>query len=164
MSKQKKLWLLILIEACVVLFIAYQCSDYAVSKPTLDYVNESFAVNLSDEQGHQLYNESKRGWFGDGDVYSVWQFEDSEQLMQAVEWKSGKAFQQPLFQSIVQATFLEVDGYYLPRDLDQDAYYYECIDKEGYGDDKLLLVFTPQVKLGDGLQYKNLLFVVEYYS
>lgn len=162
MFKNKKVWLLLLVELAIVLFIGYQC--HASFSPSFQVINTNFDVQLSEKSGHQLYSESERGWFGDGDVYSVWQFEDTEPLMQAVEWKTGKAFQQPLFQSIVQATFLEVDGYYLPRDLDQEAYYYECIDKEGYGDDKLLLVFAPQVKLGDGLQYKNLLFVVEYYS
>lgn len=95
----------------------------------------------------------------------VWQIEDSQQLLQDIDWaEEGQPFQQQLFQEVVQSESLDVDRYYLPQDWEHEGYYYQTIDADGYGDDQLLLIFLPQGKLGDGLQYKNLLFVIERYS
>lgn len=165
-GRNKKVWLLILIEVCVILFIAAQLTPNEKQAAQLgSALQENFAVVLSDESMNCLYQKENRGWLGDGEGYSVWQVTDSQQLLQEIDWIEGaQPFQQQLFQEVVQSESLDVDRYYLPQDWEHEGYYYQTIDADGYGDDQLLLIFLPQGKLGDGLQYKNLLFVIERYS
>lgn len=163
-TKEKKLWLLFFVEAAIILFIIYQITVGLHPKPTLDHLNSNFKVSIPVEQINRLYETNDRGWFGDGDRYSVWQCQDDAPFItQASEWHQGQAFQQDLFTLVKDR--LQPDGYFLPRELQQeDCFYLIAEDAEGYGDDQVLLIYTPQVKLGDGLYYKNLLFVIEWYS
>lgn len=84
-------------------------------------------------------------------------------MLDKLNWQSGQPFQHELFQTVTDLT--ELDTYYLPNDLKQQGwYYYIGQDKDGYEDDRMLLILVPEVKMGDGLQYKHLLFIVELYS
>ena len=163
MLKNKKVWLLILLELLVVLFITYQCHGGTERTRTFQYDNNNFAFHLEAGRGNCLYEAEDRGWFGDGEVYTVWQIEDIKPLLDKLNWQSGQPFQHELFQTVTDLT--ELDTYYLPNDLKQQGwYYYIGQDKDGYEDDRMLLILVPEVKMGDGLQYKHLLFIVELYS
>ena len=165
-GRNKKVWLLILIEVCVILFIAAQLIPSGKQAPQLgSALQENFAVVLPDEPMNCLYQKWNQGRLDDGNVYSVWQMEDSQQLLQEIDWIEGaQPFQQQLFQEVAQSESLDVDRYYLPQDWEQAGYYYQTVGADGHGGAQLLLIFLPQGKLGDGLQYKNLLFVIERYS
>lgn len=162
MTKQRKLWLLFFVEAIIILFIIYQVRVGLHQKPTLDYVNDNFNISIPVKQMNCLYQiDNWVAWAGDGFFYSVWQCEEDAPLIaQAQQWQQGQAFQQDLFITVVDD--LTPDGYFVPRELQQNNCYY-LIAKDARGLNQILLIFTPQVKLGDGLQYKNVLFVIEKY-
>ncbi|MBQ5859235.1 MAG: hypothetical protein IIW51_09505, partial [Peptococcaceae bacterium] len=101
-----------------------------------------------------------QGWFGDGQDYSVWQYQDADKLMESFEWEKGQAFLHETFIDVTTFNEERPEGYFLPREVEQEVYYYHQDD----GDDRLLLIFAPEVKLGDGKYYDNLLFVAAWYS
>lgn len=163
METHKKRLLLLLVEGLVLLLIGWQVYAGMHPVPTLEHVRKNFGISVTTEQANRLYEKNTQGWFGDGEIYSVWQYDDGAVLETLLPWQQGNGFQQQLYQQVVKAN--EPDAYYQPRALGQDVFYYlQDHDADGHGDDQILFIYTPQITLGDGLQYKNLLFVLEWYS
>lgn len=158
--RNRKLWLLIFF--ILVMVVIYPRNNTAKMK-AFEYDNINFGFRLAAGCGRCLYEAEDRGWFGDGEVYTVWQIEDIKPLLEKLNWKSGKPFQHELF--VTATSLIELDKYYYPKDLNQRGwYYYIGCDKDGYDDDRMLLILVPQARLGDGVQYQHLLFIVELYS
>lgn len=159
----KKRFLLFAALGIILLLLIWQIYPVLYPSPNLDHVQKNFNVSLPTERANCLYKINSQGWFGDGENYSVWQYEDAVELQNLLPWQAGKGFQQPLYQQITEQ--MKPEGYYLPRQLEQDCYYYlQEYDADGRDDDRLLCIYAPQVKLGDGLRYQNLLFVLECYT
>ena len=120
---------------------------------------KNFGIPVTTEQANRLYEKNTQGWFGDGEIYSVWQYDDGAVLETLLPWQQGNGFQQQLYQQVVKAA--EPDAYYQPRALEQDVFYYlQNHDTDGHGDDQILFIYTPQITLGDGLQYKKFIVCV----
>ncbi len=163
METHKKRLLLLLAEGLVLLLIGWQLYAGVHPAPDLEHVRKSFGIAVPTAQANQLYRINTQGWFGDGEIYSLWQYPDDARLENLLPWQQGQGFQQPLYHQVVKAA--EPSKYYRPVTLDQDVFYYlQDHDADGHSDDQILLIYAPQITLGDGLQYKNLLFVLEWYS
>lgn len=164
MGSRKKRLLLFLVEGLVLLLICWPIyTAFHPTPPSLNHIQNNFALDISTEHANQLYNKNTQGWFGDGEIYSVWQYDDSAILEGLLPWQQGKGFRQQLYQQVV--SHAQPDSYYLPFESEQEVYYYlQEFGADGYTDNKILIIYAPQIKLGDGLQYKNLLFILEWYS
>lgn len=79
-------------------------------------------------------------------------------------WRADKPLGNELYQDVL--TFLEVEQAYVPLspEWQRGFSYWQKTDIDGNTDDQLLLLFLPQVTLGDGQEYRRLLFVLEWYS
>lgn len=162
MGTYKKRLLLFLVEGLILFLIFWPVYTELHDTPN-NYIQRNFALDLSQKHANQLYTKNTQGWFGDGEIYSVWQYDDATVLEEMLPWQQGKGFQLQLYQQVVR--WAQPDSYYLPYESEQEVYYYlQEFDADGRTDDKILLIYAPQVKLGDGLQYKNLLFTSEWYS
>ena len=158
-------WFKLFVAGCVVALLAFCLVYNLFLKPDLDSIEKNFGVSVPTSGAVQLYSHNTQGWMGDGEDYSVWQYQNPDELMQALEWQTGQAFQHDVFDRITTKGTERPDGYFLPRELEQEVSYFVVNhDIHGYNDDCLLLVFAPEVKLGDGEYYENLLFVAAWYS
>ncbi len=126
----------------------------------LSHIESTFRVDISVQGAERLHYHNTQGWFGDGEEYSVWQYNDTETLLQAVEWSQGAAFRHDVFTKVTTEGIEQPDGYSLPREMDQEVSYYYQDDN----DNELLLIYAPEARLGDGVTYQNLLFVAAWYS
>lgn len=112
METHKKRLLLLLVEGLVLLLIGWQVYAGMHPVPTLEHVRKNFGITVTTEQASQLYEKSTQGWFGDGEIYSVWQYNDGAVLENLLPWQQGDGFQQQLYRQVVTAA--EPDAYYLP--------------------------------------------------
>ena len=153
-------WFKIFLAGCVIAFLVFCLVYNLFLKPDLEHVEKTFGVSVSTSEAVRLYSHNTQGWFGDGEDYSVWQYQDADKLMESFDWEKGQAFLHETFIDVTTFNEERPEGYFLPREVEQEVYYYHQDD----GDDRLLLIFAPEVKLGDGKYYDNLLFVAAWYS
>jgi hypothetical protein len=153
-------WFKIFLAGCAIAFLAFCLVYNLFLKPDLEYIEKTFGVSVSTSEAVRLYSHNTQGWFGDGEDYSVWQYQNPETLMTSIEWQKGQAFQYDIFERVTTRGIELPEGYFLPRELDQEVLYYYVDDD----DNELIIVFAPEVKLGDGKYYDNLLFVAAWYS
>lgn len=153
-------WFKIFLAGCVIAFLAFCLVYNLFLKPDLEHVEKTFDVSVSTSEAVRLYSHNTQGWFGDGEDYSVWQYQNVDKLMESFEWEKGQAFLHETFIDVTTFNDERPEGYFLPREVEQEVYYYHQDD----GDNRLLLIFAPEVKLGDGKYYDNLLFVAAWYS
>lgn len=174
------------LAVCLLLVVAGQASVQAETQPEACYLNERFLIGLPVEALTCVYQAERCGWMGAGAAYSVWQCQDSTALFYALPWRYGRAFQDQLFDRITEQAV--PDGQTLPLLEGQKAYYYHVRSKSigqnpwtapqrlEYGhklqvyesvdayDKELLLVYAPQITLGNRQTYRNILFVLEQYT
>ena len=161
MKRTKWIWVLLLVELCIVFFIGYQLHGAFPKSYSLDRLNDNFGISISTEEMNCLYEKDTQNWVGKGVVYSVWQCQDNASIVTwAKNWEKGKVFQFPLFSYVQENAELQVNVSYLPRNLMQEGNYYQMKD----GDKQVFLIFILDGMLEDGLHYRNLLFVVEQYN
>ena len=153
-------WFKIFLAGCVIAFLVFCLVYNLFLKPDLEHVEKTFGVSVSTSEAVRLYSHNTQGWFGDGEDCSVWQYQDADKLMESFEWEKGQAFLHETFIDVTTFNDERPEGYFLPREVEQEVYYYHQDD----GDNRLLLIFAPEVKLGDGKYYDNLLFVAAWYS
>ena len=152
-------WFKVFLIVCII-GLAGVCLVYnLVLKPDLDSVEKNFGVLVSTEQAVRLYNHNTQGWAGDGECYSVWQYSSMDDFVLNTELQRGAGFRQDVFDRVTTKGIELPEGYFLPRELDQEVYYYY----QKTLDDEVIIIFAPEVKLGDGKYYDNLLFVAEWY-
>ncbi len=163
-------WFKIFLAGCVVGLLGFSFVYDSFLKPDLDIIEKNFGVSISTEHAVRLYSHNTQGWFGDGEDYSVWQYQNPAELLESLQWQRGQAFQFDTFDLVTTKGLEKPEGYFLPRELNQEVYYYQVNDEYSVNDgqdifidDSLLLVFAPEVKLGDGKYYENLLFVAAWY-
>ncbi len=129
-------------------------------------LQEVFGVHwLPEQELALLYCQTDRGWLGDGQTYSIWQYTgDMKQFFAQGYWRADKPLGNELYQDVL--TFLEVEQAYVPLspEWQRGFSYWQKTDIDGNTDDQLLLLFLPQVTLGNGQEYRRLLFVLEWYS
>ena len=152
-------WFKIFLAGCLAVLLFIAGGAMLLPNPGMMSVKANFGVEIPDSGATRLYNYNTQGWFGDGEVYTVWQYSDAEELMQALDWRNGQAFQHETFVDVTTFSEEKPEGYFLPREVDQEVYYYHQDDD----DNRLLVIFAPEVKLGDGKYYDNLLFIAEWY-
>ena len=180
-------WFKIFLAGCLAVILFIAGGAMLMPKPDMMSVLSNFGVEIPSDGATRLYKHNTQGWFGDGEDYSVWQYRNPDKLMNAFNWQKGQAFQSETFTVVTTKKYIDEDnkryvdmekpdgekpeGYFLPRELDQEVYYYQVNDEYSVNDgqdifidDRLLLVFAPEVKLGDGKYYENLLFVAAWYS
>lgn len=159
-------WFKIFLAGCLVVLLFIAGGVTLFPRMDLSSVQSNFGVEIPTDGAARLYDYNTQGWMGDGEDYSVWQYRNPDKLMAKFNWQKGKAFQHENFEWMMNPERSEhPEGYFLPRELEQEVYYFVVNhDIHGYDDDCLLLVFAPEVKLGDGKYYENLLFVAAWYS
>ena len=158
-------WFKVFLASCLAVILFIAGGVMLMPKPDMMSVQSNFGVEIPSAGATRLYKYNSQGWLGDGEDYTVWQYRNTDKLMEALNWKKGQAFQNECFQWLMNRNYEQPDGYFLPRELEQEvSYYYQGNDKDGHTDDRLLIIFAPEVKLGDGKYYENLLFVLEWYS
>lgn len=156
MLKNRKFCILILLV--LPLLLAYQCQ--VNQEPDLNKSTKQFPVTIPTERLRCLFWVDGRNFLGDGSCYSVWQCdEDAPLIVQATQWeKVDFLFQSEAFR--LNYADVALDSNWLPQDKTAELY---CL-LAGDTYKELTLGFAPEIILGDGLQYKNLLFVMEWYS
>lgn len=169
-------WKVGCLALCLLLGVSGAFSAEAEPQPDLCYLNEKFLIRLPFDSLHNLYQTERRGWMGDGIAYSVWQCQGAAALLCELPWRYERAFQQDLFTMVTET--LKPPSRYLPLLNQQKAYCYHVWSKlpqlprlysgqanelVDYYDRELLLIYAPQITLGDRQHHRNLLFVVELY-
>lgn len=153
-------WFKLFLAGCAVAVLIIYLVFGVALKPNLEHIQSSFGVEIATDGATRLYTHNTQGRFGDGEEYSVWQYQDADDLQLNVELQTGPAFRHDVFDRVTTQGAETPDGYYLPRELDQEVSCYYQDDN----DNELLVVFAPEVRLGDGKTYQNLLFVAAWYS
>lgn len=185
--RTKKRWLAVsCLAVCLLLVMAGHASVQAEMQLEAGYLNERFFIGLPVETLTCVYQAEHRGWMGAGAIYSIWQCQDSAALFHALPWRYGRAFQDQLFDRVTEQA--APDGQVLPLLEGQKAYYYH-VRRKSTGqnpwtapqrleyshklqaheivdtyDKELLLVYAPQITLGNRQTYRNILFMLEQYN
>ena len=60
--------------------------------PDMSSTQSNFDVEIPTNGAAKLYRYNTQGWFGDGQDYSVWQYQDADKLMESFEWEKGQAY------------------------------------------------------------------------
>ena len=153
-------WFKFFLAGCFAVLLFIAGGTMLFPHPDMSCTQSNFDVEIPTNGAAKLYRYNTQGWFGDGQDYSVWQYQDADKLMESFEWEKGQAFLHETFIDVTTFNEERPEGYFLPREVEQEVYYYHQDD----GDNRLLLIFAPEVKLGDGKYYDNLLFVAAWYS
>lgn len=156
MFKKRKIyaWTLFVLA----LMLLYQCN--ANQNPNLNKITKRFDVTISTENLQCLYWMSSRNFLNAGSCCSVWQCdEDAPLVAQAMQWeKIASLFQSEKFR--LTYSDADLDSRWFPEDKETELYW--LLEGDTYKE--LSLGFAPEITLENGQKYKNLLFVVEWYS
>ena len=74
-------WFKLFVAGCVVALLAFCLVYNLFLKPDLDSIEKNFGVSVPTSGAVQLYSHNTQGWFGDGEDYSVWQYQNPDELM-----------------------------------------------------------------------------------
>ena len=106
-------WFKIFLAGCVIAFLVFCLVYNLFLKPDLEHVEKTFGVSVSTSEAVRLYSHNTQGWFGDGEDYSVWQYQNPETLMTSIEWQKGQAFQYDIFERVTTRGIELPEGYYV---------------------------------------------------
>ncbi len=146
-----------LLLVVIILWICFL--PYVMDNETLpERVERKFSIQLPTEDANELYYASDWDDFGNGAIYSVWQYQSAKSLLQMEEWDEGNVID---FLELYNKTYetAQVESYY--RIQDEDTIIYSTGRRDEKYDDVLVLIYAPEMRMGDGLKYRNLLFIIE---
>lgn len=155
MKLKRQVFFLLLVV--IILWICF-LPHFMDNETLQERIERKFAIQLSTDDANELYYASEWDDFGNGAIYSVWQYQSAKPLLQMAEWKERNVTD---FSELYNETYetAQVEPYY--RIQDKDTIVYSTGQWDEKYDDELILIYAPEVQMGDGLKYKNLLFIIE---